>query len=349
MEGIPKSIPSNSTKLLDQVRTLIRRQHKSWATEKTYVYWIKRYIYFHKKKHPKEVGVLGIDPFLTMLAVRAHTSPSTQATALNALVFLYKQFFNLDVGDLHFTRAKAKQRIPVVLSHAEATNIIQSLNGDQYLMAGLMYGSGLRVSECLRLRIKDIDFDMNQIIVRSGKGNKDRVTLLPSSFISDLKNHIAHVHAIHKKDLSKDLGMVHLPYALAKKYPSAAHSFEWQFLFPSSTLAIDPRDGKTKRHHRHQRYIQKSVKHAIVNVGIYKQCNCHTFRHSFATRLLEKGYDIRTIQQLLGHADVATTEIVAHNVLFPATLVYPYTSYTHVLKHGAQDVKSPLSTLIDSL
>lgn len=325
MDDVPPSIPQKPTKLLDQVRSLIRRQNKSWATEKTYIYWIKRYIYFHHKKHPKDLGPVGIESFLSSLAIHSHASPSTQATALNAIVFLYKQFLDHDIGDLDFSRAKHNRRIPVVFSSREAASILNLLKGDHYLMASLLYGSGLRVSECLRLRIKDIDFEMNQIIVRAGKGDKDRVTLLPSSIIDPLKQHLSYVAALHVKELAAGFGEVYLPYALAKKYPSAAHSFEWQFIFPSSNRAIDPRDNGTKRHHRHQRYIQKAVKAAILKAGIYKQSNCHTFRHSFATRLLENGYDIRTIQQLLGHSDVATTEI-----------------YTHVINRGGLGVISPI-------
>lgn len=325
MDDVPPAIPQKPVKLLDQVRQFIRRQNKSWATERTYIYWIKRYIYFHNKQHPKDLGGMHIELFLTQLAVHGQASPSTQATALNALVYLYKQFFQREIGELDFRRAKPKQKIPVVFEAAEARRVIKLLAGDQYLMASMMYGAGLRVSECLRLRIKDIDFAMQQIIVREGKGKKDRVTLLPASLIDRLQEQCLFVSSLHKKDLSDGFGEVYLPYALSKKYPSAAHSIEWQFLFPSSNRSVDPRDGKTKRHHRHQRYIQKAVKAAIDAAGIHKHANCHTFRHSFATRLLEKGYDIRTIQQLLGHSDVATTEI-----------------YTHVIRRGGLGVISPV-------
>jgi integron integrase len=325
MEDTPPILPLNPTKLLDQLRQLIRSQHKSWATEKTYIYWIKRYILFHDKKHPKDLGPKYIENFLTYLGAHQHTSPSTQSTALNAIVFLYKQFLKCDVGDLHFQRASKKQKIPVVFDHAEAEKVIAALTGEQHLMASIMYGSGLRVTECLRLRIKDIDFAMKQLIVREGKGRKDRVTVLPTSLINLLSEQIQLVQALHQRDVSDGFGEVYMPYALARKYPSSAYSITWQFLFPSSTRAIDPRDGRTKRHHRHQRYIQKAVKSAIQITQIHKHANCHTFRHSFATRLLEKGYDIRTIQQLLGHSDVATTEI-----------------YTHVIKRGGLGVVSPV-------
>ena len=323
MDDVPPVLPEKPTKILDQVRQFIRAQHKSFATERTYVHWIKRYIVFHKK-HPKQLGEREIEDFLNWLGTQTYCSPSTQTTALNALVFLYKQFYKREQLELEFSFAKRKRRIPVIFSGDEAKQIIDALQGDRKLMAQLMYGCGLRVSECLRLRIKDIDFGNNQVIVREGKGRKDRPTMLPDSIRSDLKKQVLVARALHSKDILEGYGEVYLPFALARKYPSAAVSTAWQFIFPSNTRATDPRDGRVKRHHIHQRTIQRAIKQALTKTGIYKQASCHTFRHTFATQLLTAGYDIRTIQELLGHADLATTEI-----------------YTHVLNKGGLGVRSP--------
>lgn len=328
MDDIAPPIKPDSKKLIDGVRLLIRSQNKAWATEKTYVYWIKQFIYYHSKRHPKDMGANEVELFLNHLATERHSSPSTQATALNALVFLYKHYLAIELGDLNFNYATKKRRIPVVFSKEEALRVISKLKGDKHLMALLMYGSGLRVSECLRLRVKDIDFGRREITVRAGKGNKDRITMLPDMTTESLHEQLRHVGFIHDMDSNAGFGEVYMPHALARKYPSAATSLAWQFLFPSARLATDPRDGKTKRHHRHQRYIQKAVKEAIQQAKIHKHANCHTFRHSFATHLLERGYDIRTIQELMGHADVSTTEI-----------------YLHVLNRGVRGVISPLSDL----
>lgn len=325
MDDVAPPISPSSTKLLDRVRLFIRAQNKAWSTERTYIHWIKQYIYYHNKRHPNEMGEREIELFLNHLATQKHCSPSTQATALNALVFLYRQFFGKELEKINFDYAKKKQRLPVVFSQKEALSVIESLQGDTQLMAQLMYGSGLRVSECLRLRIKDIDFNRREITVRAGKGNKDRVSLLPDLCTEPLYNQVQHVGQIHDIDIQEGFGEVYLPFALQRKYPSAPKSLAWQFLFPAARRANDPRDGKTKRHHRHQRYIQKAVKIAIQEAGIQKHANCHTFRHSFATHLLESGYDIRTIQELMGHADVSTTEI-----------------YLHVLNRGGRGVASPI-------
>lgn len=325
MEDVPSAIPAQPIRLIDQVRHLIRSQNKSWSTEKTYIYWIKKYIYFHNKQHPVNLNEQSIESFLNSLVTQHHASPSTQATALNAIVFLYKQFLKRELLELNFNYSKKKTRLPVVFSTYEAKAVIDQLNGDKQLMAKLMYGSGLRVSECLRLRVKDVDFGRNEITIRAGKGNKDRLTMLPESVAELLHEQISHVAFIHSSDTHSGFGEVYMPHALARKFPAEARSLNWQFLFPSNNRANDPRDGKTKRHHRHPRYIQKAVKQAINDAGIRKQANCHTFRHSFATHLLERGYDIRTIQELLGHADVSTTEI-----------------YTHVLNKGGFGVKSPI-------
>lgn len=328
MNDIPPFVSVDSSKFLDQLRLFIRSQNKSWATERTYVYWIKKYILFHNKKHPDKMGAAEVEEFLTWLTVQAYVSPSTQATALNSLVFLYKQFLEIDIEDLQYQRAKQTKKVPVIFSSHEVSKVIAHLEGDQKLMAKLMYGAGLRVSECLRLRVKDLDFGLCQIIVRQGKGNKDRRTILPESLLQDLQEQVERVRLLHKQDVDDGFGRVYMPYALDRKYKSSAVSLAWQFLFPAISRAEDPRDGVTKRHHRHNSYIQKAVKHAIKKSGIHKHASCHTFRHSFATRLLERGYDIRTIQELLGHSDVATTEI-----------------YTHVLNKGALGVISPMDAL----
>jgi len=324
MDDIPPVIPERPTKIIDQVRQLIRHQNKSYATERTYVHWIKRFIVFHKR-HPKELGDREIEDFLNWLGSQAYCSPSTQSTALNALVFLYKQFLKRDELVLDFKFANKARRIPVTFTSDEANRVIAQLHGDRKLMAQLMYGCGLRVSECVRLRVKDIDFGNNQIIVREGKGRKDRLTMLPKAIIEELHRQIRSVRAQHEKDCNEGFGEVYMPHALARKYPLAATSLAWQFLFPSLVLAKDPRDGRIKRHHIHARTIQRAVKAALQKTEIHKQASCHTFRHSFATQLLARGYDIRTIQELLGHADLATTEI-----------------YTHVLKKGGMGVRSPI-------
>lgn len=328
MNDIPPVVDADSTRFLDQLRLFIRSQNKSWATERTYVYWIKKFILFHNKTHPAKMGVPEVEEFLTWLTVQAYVSPSTQATALNSLVFLYKQFLKTEIEDLQYKRAKQAKKVPVIFSSHEVNKVIDNLEGDQKLMAKLMYGAGLRVSECLRLRVKDLDFGLSQIVVRQGKGNKDRRTILPESLLSALQEQVERVRLLHKQDFADGYGRVYMPYALDRKDKSAAMSLEWQFLFPAIARAEDPRDGIIKRHHRHNSYIQKAVKHAIKKAGILKHASCHTFRHSFATRLLERGYDIRTIQELLGHSDVATTEI-----------------YTHVLNKGAFGVISPIDAL----
>lgn len=324
-DDVPIPIPAKPIKLIHQLRALMRAQNKSWATERTYIYWIHQYIYFHNKQHPKDLSERHIESFLSYLAVQRHASPSTQGTALNALMFLYKQFLGREVIHLDFQQSKKHRRLPVVFSANEAKAVMRQLKGEQWLMAMLMYGSGLRVSECLRLRVKDVDFELQQLNILQGKGGKSRVTVLPMVLNEPLQLQIASVKVLHEQDTANGFGEVYMPFALAKKYPSASRSLAWQFIFPSSRIARDPRDGVEKRHHRHSRYIQKAVKQAVIDAGILKSANCHTFRHSFATNLLQRGYDIRTIQQLLGHSDVATTEI-----------------YTHVVGKGGLGVISPV-------
>ena len=327
-DDIPPPLPAKPVRLLDQLRYFIRQQNKAYKTEKTYVHWVKRYIFFHHKKHPKSMGATEVEAFLSDLAIAGNTSPNTQKTALNALVFLYKQFLGCDLGELQFQYAKTARNIPVVFSHAEATAVIAHLAEPYKLKAQLMYGSGLRISECCRLRVQDIDFEMNMLVVRKSKGNKDRTTLLPQVAIERLKNQIQIVSALHRQDLSNGYGEVYLPYALSRKYPRAARELGWQYVFPAAQLSVDPRSKVKRRHHIMDRSVQRMVKQAIYKAGIHKKAGCHTFRHSFATRLLEHGYDIRTIQKLLGHADVRTTEI-----------------YTHVTKQGGMGVKSPADSL----
>ena len=328
MDDVPVSVPVGSKKFMHQLRVFIRSQNKAWATEKTYVHWIKRFIHFHADQHPDDLTAVDVERYLSHLAVQRHVSPSTQATALNAIVFMYKQFLQRDLGELDFQQSRRQRNIPVVFSEDECQRVIGHLKGSHRLMAGLMYGSGLRVSECLRLRVKDIDFERNEIIVREGKGNKSRRTVLPRSLKVELAEQQLRVESLHKQDVVDGYGEVYMPYALARKYPAAASSLAWQFLFPSSRIAKDPRSGQWRRHHVHASAMQKAVKRALNQAGIHKIANCHTFRHSFATHLLEHGSDIRTIQSLLGHADVATTEI-----------------YTHVLNKGGLGVQSPVDRM----
>lgn len=314
--------------LLTQVRNLIRTKHYSIRTEQAYIHWIRRYIYFHNKKHPAQLGPKHINNFLTHLAVNEHISAKTQNQALNALVFLYRQVLeieNLDLGD--FIKAKRNQHLPVVLSIGEVERFFRELNGVYKLIAGLLYGAGLRLMEGVRLRVKDVDFNYMQITVRDGKGHKDRVTILPAKFAELLKLHLKKTKIIFEQDLYAGYGEVYLPFALAKKFTKASKTWNWQYVFPASRISKDPRSGKFRRHHISESMVQKEVKKAIRNAGIEKAASCHSLRHSFATHLLERGYDIRTVQELLGHKDIRTTMI-----------------YTHVLNKGGLGVKSPLDT-----
>jgi integron integrase len=316
-------------RLLDQVREKIRIKHYSIRTEQAYVSWIKRFILFHDKRHPNEMGKQEIEAFLTHLAKNLNVASSTQNQAFNALLFLYNQVLDKALGDkINATRAKKPRRLPTVMTNEEAMKVINNLSGSNKLMAKLLYGSGLRLMECLRLRVKDVDFGMHQIMVRDGKGKIDRVTLLPESVMADLKEQLERVKAIHENDINQGYGKVYLPYALSRKYPNANLEWCWQYVFPSKSLSKDPRTGATRRHHIHENSLQKAVKKAVKLTRIPKPVSCHTFRHSFATHLLESGYDIRTVQELLGHKDVNTTMI-----------------YTHVIKKGGKGVKSPLDTL----
>jgi integron integrase len=316
------------SRLLDQMRLALRRKHYSQSTERSYVQWVRRFILFHGKRHPRFMGTPEVEVFLTHLAARAKVAASTQNQALNALLFLYKNVLQKPLDEpIHALRAKRRKPMPVVLSQKEVRRLLDGMQGQNQLMAQLLYGSGLRISECLRLRVKDLDFDQNQILVRDGKGAKDRVTMLPLALIQPLHHHLRHVRAVHKRDLRKGMGVVYMPHALARKFPNVAHEWIWQWVFPSRSLSSDPRSGTLHRHHRSPSSLRRAIREAARIAAIQKHVTPHTLRHSFATHLLEKGYDIRTVQELLGHKDLKTTMI-----------------YTHVIKRGGLAVRSPLDT-----
>jgi integron integrase len=317
---------ASSPKLLDRVRWHLRMKHYSIRTEQAYVDWIRRFILFHHKRHPNEMGEREITEFLTHLAVDKHVAASTQNQALAALLFLYQQVLdtNLDFID-NVQRVTRPAKLPVVFTPAEAHAVLAHLKGDYRLMAELLYGSGFRLMECLRLRIKDIDFGYNRIAVRDGKGLRERVALLPQRLQRPLHAQIARVKELHRQDLARGGGRVYLPFALERKYPNAARELTWQYVFPAAKVAVDPRSGEVRRHHVSEKNLQNAVKLAVRAAGIRKPASCHTFRHSFATHLLENGYDIRTVQELLGHKNVATTMI-----------------YTHVLNRPGVHIRSPL-------
>jgi integron integrase len=313
-------------RLLDQVREKIRLKHYSIRTEHAYVDWIKRYILFHNKRHPQEMGKQEVERFLTHLAVERHVAASTQNQALSAILFLYKEVLEQDIGWLdNVERAKRPARLPVVLTATEARAVLAHLEGRHRLMANLLYGAGLRLMECVRLRVKDLDFEYRQITVRDGKGQKDRLTLLPDSLIEPLQTHLADVKILHEQDLRQGFGNVYLPFALDRKYPNAGREWGWQYVFPAAQRSIDPRSHIERRHHLDEQTLQRAFKNAVRAADLTKPASCHLLRHSFATHLLMSGYDIRTVQELLGHKDVSTTMI-----------------YTHVLNRGGRGVVSPL-------
>jgi integron integrase len=313
-------------KLLEQVRQTARTKHYSYRTEQTYVEWIKRFIFFHNKQHPKDLGADEVHAFITYLANERHVSASTQNQALSAISFLYKYVIQKEIAlPSDIVRPGRPEHLPTVLSHQEAISVIQKMEATTKLIAQLLYGSGLRITECLRLRVKDLDFANHQIIVRDGKGENDRATILPDSLVPGLKSQIEITRLIHQRDLKEGYGEVSLPYALTIKYPNASKEFSWQYVFPSIIRSVDPISKRTKRHHLDVTVVQKAVRRAVLAAGLNKPVSPHTFRHSFATQLLQNGYDIRTVQELLGHKDVKTTMI-----------------YTHVLQRGAGAVKSPL-------
>lgn len=319
-------MPHPPKKLLDQVREAIRLKHYSYRTEQSYVDWIKRYILFHAKRHPSEMGAPEILAYITFLANDRQVSASTQNQALSAILFLYRVVLQQEVAiPPNQIRAERPKHLPTVLTHQEAVAVLDRMSGVTQLMAKLLYGSGLRLMECLRLRVKDVDFGNRQIIVRDGKGEKDRVTVLPDALVPALQTHLQTVKAIHDQDLREGFGMVSLPYALARKYPHAAKEWGWQYIFPASQRSRDPLSGQIKRHHLDESVLQRAVRQAAKLTDIAKPVSPHTFRHSFATHLLQSGYDIRTVQELLGHKDVKTTMI-----------------YTHVLNRGGLAVRSPL-------
>ena len=326
MEDIPIHIAHDSERFIDRLRLFIRARNLAYATEKTYVTWILQFIRFHKMRHPKEMGESEIESFLSYLAVQRFCSKSTQRTALNAIIFLFKRFMQKeDLGDLRYVNSKKHRQIPTVFTHEEALEVISHLTGKYKLMVRFMYGTGLRISELIRLRVKDIDFGMKQTIVRNGKGDKDRITLLPEKLIEQVQEQIKLVEILHKQDLDDGFGRVYLPNALERKYKNANIELKWQYLFPSGSITLDPRSNIRRRHHLNKSVLAKHVSKAIKKSRINKKASSHTFRHTFATQLLLKGYDIRTLQQLLGHSDVSTTEI-----------------YTHVIKQGNAGVKSPI-------
>jgi integron integrase len=319
----------NPPRLLTLVHEAIRRKYYSRRTEQAYVYWIKRFVYFHGKRHPREMGEAEVTAFLNDLAAERNVAGGTQNQALSALLFLYKEVLGRDLPWLDgLVRAKRPPRLPTVLSRAEVESLLAQLTGVRWLVASLLYGAGLRVMECLRLRVKDLDLDYRQILVRDGKGEKDRVTMLPEKLVEPVRAHLQRVKGLHARDLKEGFGEVNMPYALARKYPRAGREWAWQFVFPSKHRSADPDDGVVRRHHLYESVPQRAVHEAARAAGIAKHVSCHTLRHSFATHLLEAGYDIRTVQELLGHSDVSTTMI-----------------YTHVLNKGGRGVASPLDRL----
>jgi integron integrase len=317
-----------SPKLMEQVSHALRTKHYSYRTEQTYTDWIKRYILFHNKRHPKDMGAIEIRAFLAHLTADRKVATSTSNQALSAILFLYRNVHQIEITlppDL--TNPARPKRLPTVLTHAEAIKVIGHTRGVPNLMTKLLYGSGLRILECLRLRVKDVDFENHQIMVRGGKGDNDRLTILPDSLIPDLKRILQEGKTLHQKDLSEGYGETILPNALNDKYRSASKEWIWQYVFPASQRTTDPQTGVVRRHHLDESVLQKAIRAAAQHAGIQKQVTPHTFRHSFATHLLQNGYDIRTVQELLGHKDVKTTMI-----------------YTHVLQRGGLAVKSPLDT-----
>lgn len=317
-------------KLLDHVRQAIRTRHYSYMTEKAYVSWIKRFIFFHDRRHPAEMGEREIAKFLSSLATDSKVSALTQNQAFHSILFLYQEVLQRKIGLVDgVVRAQRPKRLPVVLTREEVKKILDGMSGVPWLMAMLLYGSGLRLMECCRLRIKDIEFSQNQILIRHGKGGKDRYTMLPVAVKDLLYEHVQRVKRLHEKDLRQGLGRVSLPNALARKYPNAPREWGWQWVCPATSHYVDRMNGEKRRHHLHESVLQKTFKEARIKAQVFKLAGCHTLRHSFATHLLEDGYDIRTVQELLGHGDVSTTMI-----------------YTHVLNRGGKGVRSPADFLV---
>jgi integron integrase len=319
--------PTPPPKLLDQLRERIRYRHYSLRTEQAYVHWVKRFIFFHNKKHPKDMGKPEVEAFLSFLANEGHVAISTHRQALSALLFLYREVLGVELPWLsEMGRPKTAKRLPVVLTQTEVRRVLDRVDGQTYqLMARLLYGSGMRLMECVRLRVKDVEFERGEIVVRAGKGNKDRVTMLPESLADTLKAHLDRVREVWLADRAAGRPGVELPDALDRKYSNAASEWAWFWVFPASAESTDPRSGVVRRHHVYEQGLQRAIKRAVQAAGVAKPASTHTLRHSFATHLLQSGYDIRTVQELLGHSDVSTTMI-----------------YTHVLNKGGRGVVSPL-------
>ena len=318
-----------SPRLMDQVHMACRLRHYSPRTEEAYAGWIRRFIAFHGMQHPSRLDTSHVAAFLSTLATRDQVSAATQNQALQAILFLHSRVLGRSLGMVNgIVRAQTRPHLPVVLSRAEVRGLLDALSGPSKLVAQFLYGSGLRLSECLDLRVKDIDLQARQVTVRSGKGGKDRHTMLPSTLVEPISRHLDGVATLHREDLAAGCGRVVMPTALARKYPGAERSWTWQFVFPASRICRDPRWGPPTRFHMHESVVQRAVTHAVRQCRLAKRASCHTLRHSFATHLLEDGYDIRTVQELLGHADVSTTMI-----------------YTHVLNRGGRGVRSPADKL----
>jgi integron integrase len=322
----PGSSRGRPPRLLDQLRQALRLRHRSSRTEQAYVQWVRRFILFHGKRHPAELGAEEITEFLNHLATQRHVMASTQNQALNAIVFLYRRVLGRDVGELGgLVRARKPRRLPVVLTRREVMALLEELSGSQRLVGSLLHGSGLRLLEALRLRVKDVELERRELVVRQGKGRKDRVAPLPEACVVALREQLAYARSVHERDLAAGLGSVRLPGGLERKYPSASREWAWQWVFPATRRHYDSRDGVERRHHLHEPAVQRVVKQVVRAAGITKLASCHTLRHSFATHLLERGVDVRTVQELLGHANLNTTMI-----------------YVHVLNRGALGVRSPL-------
>jgi len=329
MVEILTQLPLQQPRLLPSLRQALRLRHYSLKTEKTYVHWVRRYIYFHSLRHPKEMGADEVTAFLTHLAQTRNVAASTQNQALSALLFLYKEVLDIKLPWLDgIVRAKREKRLPSVLTRNEVYAVLAQLTSTRWLLVNLLYGAGLRLNECLSLRVKDIDLPGSKLIIRQGKGGKDRVTLLPKSLHEPMTMHLQKVKALHAADLSQGFGEAPLPQALANKYPKAGYLPGWQFIFPSSTRCADPYTGRMVRYHIHEKTVSRTVKEAVMQAGITKHVSCHTFRHAFATHLLETGHNIRVVQELMGHKDVETTMI-----------------YTHVMQHNLAEVRSPVDSL----
>ena len=315
--------------LLGRVREAIRYKHYSIRTERTYVEWVRRFVRFHGQRHPRDMGAPEVRAFLGHLASEAKVAASTHQQALSALLFLYKEVLGVNLPWLtELDRPKKPKRLPVVLGHAEVERLLTALDGTHALMAQLLYGTGMRLMECVRLRVKDVDYERGEILVRDGKGGKDRVTMLPASLVPPLRAHLARVRQLWERDREAQRPGVYMPEALVRKYPAAPCEWGWFWVFPARGLSVDPRSGIDRRHHTHEQALQRAIKQALGHAGIVKPATTHTLRHSFATHLLQSGYDIRTVQELLGHSDVSTTMI-----------------YTHVLNRGGRGVVSPMDRL----